>query len=560
MKLATTHILTSLTPIIVMGVAAVVVFTQILNFEQKEFDEKLHNNVELVTHKLEEYLHKVAQVTDSMAHRQESLDSVVEKVHASVEVDFFNAYVSDAHLDIMVTDITHRAQYRSWDPLAQSDIVAVDQQGASAGKLVRIDGDAEPHFAVVSNIYTADNKILGELLVAVEFNEKFVKSLIVDAQDSLRFGFGPDILGTIGTFDPDWLRDRVTSKIMPGLWVEISRDGSSTLGQGLQGTVILSILLVTLAGTAFLFQWRSTSRNIIQPLKKIHSVIVNGAVPATVGYLPQNEIGTIGIAIINQKFDLEQKVLVIRSITEQLQKDASMIKVLSHDIATPLTVIKAATQMLKKKVSPDDVVSHDLIRRLGVQSKTVEQILGHVRDMKALETGKRRLDLHDVRFGDVLNELHEAFEDRLSEKGLTLNWDKADDAVTFVADAISFRISVLSNLVSNAIKFSTRGGRIDVSCREIDGMTRLEVRDYGAGIPQNIRAHIFSSTHATTRAGSEGESGTGFGMPLVKFYMDLYGGKIDFSTKLISESATDHGTTFSIFLPTKLIGASKNAA
>ena len=231
---------------------------------------------------------------------------------------------------------------------------------------------------------------------------------------------------------------------------------------------------------------------------------------------------------------------MIRSITERLQKESSMIKVLSHDIATPLTVIKAVTQMLKKKVSAEDAVSQDLIRRLGIQTKSVEQILEHVRDMKALESGKRRLDLHEIEFGVVLNEIHEAFQDRLSDKGLTLSWNKADDAVTFVADAVSFRVSVLSNLISNAIKFSTRGGRIDVSCREVNGATTIQVRDYGAGIPLSIRANLFSSNHATTRAGSEGESGTGFGMPLIKFYIDLYGGKIDFSTKLVSDSATDH--------------------
>lgn len=558
MKIGTRHILTSLTPIVAMGVAAVVVVVQMLNFQQKKLEETLRHDADLVTMRLEDYVQKVEQVTDSLAHRNLSLESTVARIQASAEIDFFNAYVADAPLKTMLVDLNHLALYRSWDPLSPKDIIPVDQQGVFSGRIIHLLG--APNFARTSNVYTEENIVIGRLFVSFVANEKFLQSLLILNQDSLQFGVGIDVLGTIGTLDPSLLTVRVTSKKMPNLWVEIRRDVSSIQGRGRLTTGILFLLMVAVAGSAFIFQWRATNREIIQPLKNIHSIIIDGSALGSIGKLPDNEIGTIGIAIINQKFDLEQKVLVIRSITEQLQKESSMIKVLSHDIATPLTVIKAVTQMLKKKVSAEDAVSQELIRRLGIQTKSVEQILGHVRDMKALESGKRRLDLHEIEFGVVLNEIHEAFQDRLADKGLTLSWNKADDSVTFVADAVSFRVSVLSNLISNAIKFSARGGRIDISCREVNGLTTIQVRDYGAGIPLSIRANLFSSNHATTRAGSEGESGTGFGMPLVKFYIDLYGGKIDFSTKLESDSATDHGTTFIIQLPTKLRPASQAAA
>lgn len=558
MKLGTRHILTSLTPIVAMGLAAAVVVVQMLNFQQKKLEETLRHDVDLVTVRLENYINKVSQITDSLSHRNLSLDSTATRIQSSTEIDFFNAYVADAPIKTMLVDLNHRALYRSWDPLGPKDIIPVGQQGVFSGRIIHLLG--APNFALVRNVYTDEDIVIGRLFVSFVANEKFLQSLLIHDQDSLQFGFGIDVLGTIGTLDSRFLTARVASKNMPDLWVEIRRDVSSIKNQGRLSTGILFLLMLGGAAAAFIYQWRSTKREILQPLDKIHSVIIGGSASSDIGILPDNEIGTIGIALINQKFDLEQKVLMIRSITERLQKESSMIKVLSHDIATPVTVIKAVTQMLKKKVSAEDAVSQDLIRRLGIQTKSVEQILEHVRDMKALESGKRRLDLHEIEFGVVLNEIHEAFQDRLSDKGLTLSWNKADDAVTFVADAVSFRVSVLSNLISNAIKFSTRGGRIDVSCREVNGATTIQVRDYGAGIPLSIRANLFSSNHATTRAGSEGESGTGFGMPLIKFYIDLYGGKIDFSTKLVSDSATDHGTTFIIQLPAKLSPASQVAA
>jgi signal transduction histidine kinase len=225
--------------------------------------------------------------------------------------------------------------------------------------------------------------------------------------------------------------------------------------------------------------------------------------------------------------------------------------VLSHDIANPLTTIKGVAFVLTKSTPTEDLSAQDLIRRLSFHVTKVENMLKHVREMKALESGKHRLDLKELSFGATMSDIHETFQDRLAAKGVTLHWNKAEAGVTFVAEETSFRTSVLSNLISNAIKFSPRDGRVEVSCRESSGTTRIEIRDYGDGVPPAIRGQLFSSSQATNILGTEGESGTGFGMPIVKFYVDLYGGKINFSTKLRSDAETDHGTIFVILLPTK---------
>jgi signal transduction histidine kinase len=122
-----------------------------------------------------------------------------------------------------------------------------------------------------------------------------------------------------------------------------------------------------------------------------------------------------------------------------------------------------------------------------------------------------------------------------------------------VVEPVSFKASVLSNLIQNAIKFTDRGGRIEVRCREVNGKTRVDIRDFGIGIPVEMREHLFSSTSQTNRKGTEGEAGTGFGMSLVKFYITLYGGSIDFTSKTKAESETDYGTTFSIVLNTHIV-------
>ncbi len=165
-----------------------------------------------------------------------------------------------------------------------------------------------------------------------------------------------------------------------------------------------------------------------------------------------------------------------------------------------------------------------------------------------LETGKKKLDMEEIIFGDIIKDLALIFEEKLMDKNIALVWLPDDETTTLVAENISFRMSVLYNLLSNAITFSPRGSRIEIRCREINSQTRIDLRDYGSGIPRELRENLFSTTHQTNRIGTEGESGTGFGMPLVQFYISLYGGSISFVTKTKDESLTDLGTTFTIIL------------
>ena len=86
---------------------------------------------------------------------------------------------------------------------------------------------------------------------------------------------------------------------------------------------------------------------------------------------------------------------------------------------------------------------------------------------------------------------------------------------------------VLNNLISNSIKFSHPGSSIDITVTEEAGdLTHIAVRDYGVGMNEELLAKIFDTGEPTSHVGTAGEKGTGFGMPVVKSYMKLYGGDI----------------------------------
>ena len=103
----------------------------------------------------------------------------------------------------------------------------------------------------------------------------------------------------------------------------------------------------------------------------------------------------------------------------------------------------------------------------------------------------------------------------------------------------------MSNLVSNALKYSKRGSKISIHANTTDNQAVLNVIDKGEGIPEDLLAVLFNENESTNRVGNEGEVGTGFGMLQVKIYVEQFGGKIDVMSKI----GEDSGTTFTLTIP-----------
>ena len=107
---------------------------------------------------------------------------------------------------------------------------------------------------------------------------------------------------------------------------------------------------------------------------------------------------------------------------------------------------------------------------------------------------------------------------------INLNFEKE---VQIRAEKTSLVNSVINNLLTNAIKFSHAEGEIDISSDEQGEKTFLTIRDYGIGIPAEIIETLFDVNLSVSTKGTDGEEGTGFGMPLVRKFMTAYGGEID---------------------------------
>ncbi len=232
--------------------------------------------------------------------------------------------------------------------------------------------------------------------------------------------------------------------------------------------------------------------------------------------------------------ELEEKVqLRTQELNQKNQElelasedNKNLVRILCHDLNNTLSVFKMAVYMGQKNDPNrfDFAKNAKLWSMVKNSTQTQEDIINHVKEMTALRTGKTKIELTPVSLNEIYQRAQEIFENKILEKQLSVQFEGNQFKV--MAEPVSLSNNVFNNIISNAIKFTPKGGSILVKASEEDDFIKLSIRDSGIGIPHDILGNIFRPNKQTSRPGTEGEKGTGFGMPVVKTYVDYYGGKI----------------------------------
>jgi two-component system sensor histidine kinase/response regulator len=215
------------------------------------------------------------------------------------------------------------------------------------------------------------------------------------------------------------------------------------------------------------------------------------------------------------------------------------MSIIAHDLRGPLSNIQNYLELVSEyglDKEEREVVEGDLLK---VTQSTLNML------SKLLIWSKSQMDGVTVRLSDV--NLSEALKNTLEmerilalKKDITLTY-AIDPAINVVADSDMLQL-VVRNLVSNAIKFTPRGGKVDVSTQIVMHECKIGITDNGKGIPAEQQGDIFS-LKARSTFGTDNEKGVGLGLPLCKEFTEQQGGRIGF------ESAAGAGSTFFIFMP-----------
>ena len=227
-------------------------------------------------------------------------------------------------------------------------------------------------------------------------------------------------------------------------------------------------------------------------------------------------------------------VCIIRDITERKKIEKlknEFVSVVSHELRTPLTSIRGSLGLLLGGTVGE--FTDKAHRLLGIANNNCERLLlliNDILDIEKIEAGK--LDFHFVEV-DIVTLIHEAIEANkyyAENFGVTVKFALELQPILVNVDPARF-MQVMANLISNAIKYSPKGGRVDIAVIERGDVVRTMVTDYGPGVPEKFRATIFQKFSQADSSAARDQNGTGLGLSISKAIVEKFGGTINFTSK-----------------------------
>lgn len=247
-------------------------------------------------------------------------------------------------------------------------------------------------------------------------------------------------------------------------------------------------------------------------------------------------------------FDEQSKLLGrLLSIHDKLSdQSAKLIPALVHELRTPLTAVRGNASLLQEDFSQlfAEEVPRQLISFVRSGSEDVLNMVNSILEMARLEDGRATFDLQVVQIGALITEAVQPLTVLVQQRNLALSVQQSELlGYPVVGDPAKVR-EVLTNLVSNAIKF-TQAGSITISLAASPTMIEVSVTDSGAGIPPEEQASLFGKFFQTSNNPLRGDSSksTGLGLYITKLIMHRMGGDI-----YLKQSTLGQGSTFSFTL------------
>jgi signal transduction histidine kinase len=204
----------------------------------------------------------------------------------------------------------------------------------------------------------------------------------------------------------------------------------------------------------------------------------------------------------------------------------SIVSVLGHDLRGPLTSVASLVEMVSDK-SISATEFDELVQQLGSKTHSGIKSLDLVLEWSRLKAGDSDPKIESLNPEPTIDEIIELNKEMILAKEIKVNI-KIKNELSIPADRNQFK-SIATNLVSNAIKFSKKGGRIEIGTEVVQGYVNLFVRDAGDGFSDELLEMVNTGSRILSSPGTEGEVGTGIGLRIVRDFVDAHKGKLHFS-------------------------------
>ncbi len=301
----------------------------------------------------------------------------------------------------------------------------------------------------------------------------------------------------------------------------------------------------------FLFSWAFLFLGLMAYFGVLYGVLPNIPIfynGILFGNLIEMLVISLGLAYKLNVLDFEKR---------QAQKEAAekdhyhrLVKVLSHDISNASSIFSMYFFKLKKYIS--DPQCEILFNKIDGTLSKMNQILDSVRNEQAFKSFERTLQLAHVNLNEVVSEVLHFYEDHFELKNLQVEFDVSAKAIV-MADRSALANQVISNIISNAIKFSKPNSKLLIKLSECHTQNKLMIEDFGIGIPQDRIQRIFFSDSMISTQGTNFEKGSGIGCSLIREYMRLFRGSLEVESQtaegLVCDADFLSGTKITLIFP-----------
>jgi PAS domain S-box-containing protein len=250
--------------------------------------------------------------------------------------------------------------------------------------------------------------------------------------------------------------------------------------------------------------------------------------------------------VLSLRGDFMGVATIFRDVTKEVEADrakSEFVSTVSHELRTPMTAIKGYTDLIHAGAAgPINAEQKRFLTTIKSNTDRLTALINDLLDISRMETGRIRFEPRPLQIGEVIADVANVLAGSAEEKGQHLVYEVAGGLPDIMGDRDRLH-QVLTNLVSNAIRYTPQGGEIEVRAYLVERAVRVDVRDTGIGIAPEDMAHLFERFYRADHPLVQETRGTGLGLSIVKMFVEMHGGRI------WVQSEPEEGSTFTFILP-----------
>lgn len=248
----------------------------------------------------------------------------------------------------------------------------------------------------------------------------------------------------------------------------------------------------------------------------------------------------------NQNERLRENALLLE---QALSERESLLRILTHDLTNAIVSASAYLKIVARRGRT--LPKEEIVENVAEVYQTLlhaHDLIDFTRQIMAIASGKLEITLSSQDIVPLIRDAVRLFYDKACQKEVAIRLDVPDEPVVAAVEPVTFTNSILGNLVSNAVKFSLPQREVNISVRRAAGRIHVAVSNQGPHIPDQEKTRIFSPSEHTSKPGTCGEPGTGFGLPLVDKFTRKMNGEVRVESALMGDGSEAY-TVFEVILP-----------